>query len=261
MIARPALLVLLLLQEGPRLPEIEVLEGGWGAADPADIRAVCRSAAEALLRHAPDPRPDPISLRHSADKGPMVVYGRGEKGERRVLLSAKDTYWARYAYQFAHELAHILCGYRDGDGSNQWFEEAVCEAASLFVLRRMAEAWKSRPPYPNWKDYSVELARYAEDRIANAPQRRESLARWYRGYEAVLRARADDRPKNQVAAVVLLELLEKDPARWRAFRALNARKTAKERPFDVYLRDWHDAAGPDDRAFIRSVAGLFEIAL
>ncbi|HYF00449.1 MAG TPA: hypothetical protein VEJ18_16135, partial [Planctomycetota bacterium] len=244
---------------GPVLPEIEVVEGGWGAANPADIRAVCRSAAEVLLRHVPGRRLDPISLTHSPDKGPMVIYGRGGKGERRVLLSPKDTYWARFAYQFAHELAHILCGYRDGDPSNQWFEESVCEAASLFALRRMAEAWKTRPPYANWKGYADELARYADERIASVPPRRESLARWYRGHELLLREKADDRPKNQVVAVALLELLEKDPSGWRAFGALNDRKTAAVRSFGAYLRDWHDAAAEADRPFVRAVAALFEI--
>lgn len=259
MIHRLALVLLLLPQEGAVLPEIEVIEGGWGAAAPEDIRAVCRSAAESLLRHVPGRRLDPISLAHSADKGPMVVYGRGEKGERRVLLSAADTRWAQFAYQFAHELGHILCGYRDGDASNQWFEESVCEAASLFALRRMAETWKTRAPYSNWEGYAGELSSYAQERIDSVTPRRESLARWYRGHELLLREKADDRRKNQVVAVVLLDLLEKAPAGWRAFGALNDRKTAAVRSFEAYLRDWHDAAEAADRPFVRSVAELFEI--
>lgn len=261
MIARVAFVLLLLRQDGPVLPDIEVVAGGWGEAAPADIRAVCRSAAEAILRHAGGRRLDPISLTHSPDKGPMVIYGKGEKGERRVLLSAADTRWAQFAYQFAHELAHILCGYRDGDGSNQWFEEAVCEAASLFALRRMAETWKTRPPYPNWAGYAGELARYAQERIDAVPPRRESLARWYRGHEVFLREKADDRPRNQVVAGALLELLEKDPSGWRAFGALNDRKTAGVRPFETYLRDWHACAAEPDRPFVRAVASLFEIGV
>jgi hypothetical protein len=39
------------------------------------------------------------------------------------------------------------------------------EAFSIYGLGRLAEAWATRPPHPNWKPYAAELARYAADMI------------------------------------------------------------------------------------------------
>ena len=36
------------------------------------------------------------------------------------------------------------------------FTRLLCELASVFTLRRMAEGWPSSPPYPNWADLRSE---------------------------------------------------------------------------------------------------------
>ena len=84
---------------------------------------------------------DPICVNRSRT-GPIVLYERGKQGEYLVKLNTEKTYWCQYAFQFAHELGHIICGYKKGDRSNLWFEETICETASLFVLRRMTKEWK-----------------------------------------------------------------------------------------------------------------------
>ena len=48
--------------------------------------------------------------------------------------------------QFSHEIGHILCGYREGDQSNHWFEETICETAPLFALGKLSEDWKTSHP-------------------------------------------------------------------------------------------------------------------
>jgi hypothetical protein len=49
-------------------------------------------------------------------------------------------------YQFAHEFAHILSNYeRHADSKvarqHEWFEEALCEVASLYALKRVGMQW------------------------------------------------------------------------------------------------------------------------
>ncbi|MCP6756902.1 hypothetical protein NL533_35270, partial [Klebsiella pneumoniae] len=78
---------------------------------------------------------------------------RNDAREIVLKLDTSNTFWSQYAYQFAHEFCHVLCGYREDDPGTQWFEETLCETASLFVLRAMAREWKTAPPYPHWKDY------------------------------------------------------------------------------------------------------------
>ena len=65
----------------------------------------------------------------------------------QVFLSATDTYWSQYVYQFSHELCRILTHFdRYRTHKHKWFEESLCELASLHVLRSLAKVWKEDPP-------------------------------------------------------------------------------------------------------------------
>ncbi len=244
-----------------RLLDIQVNEGGWGSAPPNNIRAVCMSAASELWKHFPDHAIESISIRHS-EKGPMVIYGTGSEGERRVLLNVSGTYWAQFAFQFAHEFCHVLCRYREAKNPNLWFEESLCETASLFAMRRMAETWKTKPPYSNWTSYSGALSDYVDDRIkATHKLDGVTLAKWYRDNTAALRKTGTDRAKNQVVAVALLPILEKSPEYWSAIRYLNQWDASQEMSLDAYLLDWHRRLPSKHKPFVAEIAKLFEISI
>lgn len=243
--------------EAPRV-DLRITPGDWGQAPVADIEAVCRSVAKEFFGAFDRREWDPISVTQDK-RGPMVIYGLGERGERRVLLNTRDTYWSQYAYQFSHECCHIACNYRDGNKANHWFEESLCEAASLFTLRRMATTWQTDPPYSNWKDYSRALADYVDDRIAATEKLRDkSLAAWYRENEAALRKNSTDRAKNQIVALALLPLLEKDPQHWNAVAYLNQGDAERELTFAEFLQDWHDRVPKQHQPFVVAVSDLFE---
>lgn len=240
-------------------PAIRIVPGDWGSASIDDIHAVCNSAAVELWKHCAEDKPDPISVRND-QRGPMVIYGVGDSGERRVLLNTRDTYWSQYAFQFSHECCHILCNYRDGNKDNLWFEESLCETASLFALRSMAETWKTNPPYDNWKDYAASLKKYADDRLQAIDKvEGKSLQTWFAEHEAALRKNPTDRAKNQVVAARLLPLLEKDPSRWQALRSLNQGPADQPLTFAEYLRDWHRRVPEQHKTFVVEVGAIFEI--
>ena len=225
-----------------------------------DVEKVLQSAAGELWRYFPERRLAPISVEPKG--GPIILYGRGPKGEYRVRLDTGSTYWCQYAFQFAHEFCHILCGYVEDEKSNKWFEESLCELASLFVLRRMAETWKTDPPYPHWKDFAKHLKQYADKRIADtAFPPGKSLATWYRENEAALRKRSTDRKKNRVVAGILLPMFEERPEHWEAVTWLNAVRSKKPRTFEQYLTDWHNHCPAGHKAFVRQIASKFDIGL
>ena len=240
--------------------DIKVIDGGWGDASGPDIRAVCLSAAQELWKHFPDQTIAPILIRYS-DEGPMVIFGRGSGGERRVLLNVSGTYWAQFAFQFPHEFCHILCNYREANNPNLWFEESICEAASLFAMRRMAETWKTNPPYPNWKSFAVKLSDYAENRIEATKLDQMNLAKWYRQHEETLRKNGTDRAKNRVVAVALLGLIEKSPQDWRAVTHLNQWDKGELLSFEAYLADWYRRVPEQHKPFVADVGNLFAISL
>jgi len=250
--------------EAPSAPRRLVIrpnpDADWGKANLADVRAVLRSAADQLWQHVPDRRLDPIHVEPRG--GPIVLYKRGPGGAYRVRLDTGNLYWAQYAFQFAHEFCHILCRYKETEKANKWFEESVCETASLFALRRMAERWKTDPPYPNWRSFAPHLASYAADRLKKAPlPKGTTLAQWYRTHAEHLRTHACDRPKNEIVAGVLLPMFEAKPARWQAVQYLNAGARPEPRTFAEYLSDWRRHCPSVHRPFVEHVAERFGVEL
>ncbi|GAG03367.1 unnamed protein product, partial [marine sediment metagenome] len=133
---------------------IRVQPGGWGDAGVQNIQKLLLSAGNELWKHFPGRRLRPIIIRHS-DSGPIVLFRQGPAGEYIVKLDAEGRHWAQFTYQFSHELCHVLTNYeKKASPKNRWFEESLCEMASMFVLRRMAVTWQTSPPYPNWKSFA-----------------------------------------------------------------------------------------------------------
>jgi len=130
---------------------------------------------------------------------------------------------------------------------NQWFEEALCETAALFTLKRLGVVWASNPPTRNWMGYSESFASYAEH-LLNEPHRHlaphQSLRDWYAENRASLRDNPYLRQKNEVVASALLPLFEQHPEYWRSIAYLNASSASAAKPFSEYLSDWYRAC-PD----------------
>lgn len=233
---------------------LQVMEDDWGGADRDDIAAVINSAAAELARFVPQRKPDDIRLSFS-DEGPIVLFDRGPGQAHQVRLNVRGRYWAQFAFQFGHEHCHILANYRPGPGENKWFEETLCETASLFVLRRMAETWKTNPPYSNWRDFHASLASYANERMEKSKlPEGVTLAKWYAEHAEQLRRKSTQRDENCVVAVALLPLFEAEPEHWQAVEALNAGPIEKGRSFRDYLQDWRSNAGEVRRPFIVQIA-------
>jgi hypothetical protein len=241
--------------------EIRVAAEGWGNAGTADIAQVLRSAGDALASQFPDRKFPPIEVSRSSTT-PITLFKRGPAGELRVKLNVEGPYWAQFAFQFGHEMGHIVCGFEDYANPNLWFEETLCEAASLFVLGRMAESWKTRPPYPHWKDYAGSLRKYREDRMAKARLTEgTTLAAWFRTQEPALRKDAGLRDLNLTMAAALLPLFEEAPERWAAVSTLNAVRGAADRSFAQYLKDWSASSPEKHRELVAKIAARFGVSL
>lgn len=233
---------------------------GWGKGNVRDVEAVLRSAAGQLLPLFPGVELPPIRV--SAKGGPIVLHRRGEDGSIIMRLNTGDTYWSQYAFQFAHELCHVLCRYDLDPTGNKWFEESICELASLYTLRSMGKAWQTDPPYPNWKGYAGSLIDYARNRIdAAALPEGQTLTRWYRENAEALGKNPTDRERNTVVAAALLPLFEQHPDRWAAVAFLNTGRPARPQAFAEFLDDWQSNAPTEHRPFIRLLAERFGITL
>jgi hypothetical protein len=243
---------------------IRVADGEWGEASSRQVEAVLRAVAEDLLART-GAVPDLSIVVSHTPRNPIVLYGRGENGEYRVLLHASGFQWDLYVYEFAHELCHILSNYdrNAADGvprRNQWFEESLCEMASLYALETLGQRWQSQPPTPGWDERAAQLQRFFHRLVAERHRRlapTESLAGWVRDNEPLLRRDPYQRDKDDLVGLALLPLFEGSSAGWRAVRYLNLDTADREAGFADYLRHWYDHAPMGDKAFVERVRELF----
>jgi hypothetical protein len=240
---------------------IRVARDGWGDAGAEDITKVLESAGGALPARFPGRSLPPIEVSRS-NAGPITLFQPGPAGEFRVRLDVEGRHWSQFAFQFGHEMGHILCGIVEYENPNLWFEETLCEVASLYVLGRMAESWKAAPPYPNWKDYADSLAKYRHDRMEKARLPEGStLAEWFRPREPSLRRDPRQRGLNLVMASAILPLFEESPDRWESVGNLNSVRGDAERPLRQYLQDWSRSAAEKHRGFIRKIGERYGVSI
>lgn len=241
---------------------IRVVEGGWGDADVKDIEAVLHSTAKELLKYFPN-KSLQIRVEHGAS--PITLYRRGSNGEYIVRLSVEGTYWAQFAYQFSHELTHVLARHEDTkeDRNHQWFEESLCVTASMFTLRQMAITWRTSAPYSNWKNYASALRRYADNEMSERGRQVPSnmtFASWYKETESELESEDVDSPearnKQFVVASQLLPIFEKNPDSWESVSYLSVRKTDGSY-LQNYLNNWYRSAPEKHKSRIREISYLF----
>lgn len=242
---------------------IQVADGDWGNARRADVEQVLMSAAHELQVFFPNRSGDTIRVEH-ADRAPKVLYERGANGEYVILLTASGRRWAEYAYEFGHELCHIYANYQLRQNTaaavHQWFEESLCETASLFVLHRMAASWETHPPYAQWRDYAPAFAEYAQALLGEPHRHGETvLGPWYAQHAAMLSRNPYSRQDNEYCATRLLGLFESQPEGWGALQYLNT-PTAAELSFRSYLQHWHDATPAVQRPFLAKLLALFGVA-
>lgn len=255
--------------ENPPPLDIVVEPNGFGGATPEDIVAVTRSAGAEIFRHCTGTRfRQGIRIRYNP-QFPITLFDHSIDGRIVVGLNAKDTHWAQFAFQFAHEFGHALMDHandwtklwHETRHANQWLAESLCETASLFCLRGMSRTWKTSAPYPNWQSFAPYLAAYAADRIAEPAHQLpdgQDFAAWFRATEPAQRL-GWTRERNTIIARQLLPLFEREPAGWDTLSALHLCRREKHMPLSDFLTDWHHNVPENQRAFVRKIAATFSV--
>ena len=82
-----------------------------------------------------------------------------------ILLNTTIDFWNQAAYQFSHELCHMLIPKNVID-ELRWLEESICETASYFFLKRISPVWKDNNI--DYKDacgnlYDIQFIEYIEN--------------------------------------------------------------------------------------------------
>lgn len=237
--------------------KFRLLPESWGDASLVELEKVLLSAGGTLWGHFPG-RELPRFLVQRGKDGPIVHFKKNIAGETVMELDAEGRRWAQFSYQFAHEFTHILAHFDEDWTGNLWFEETLCETASLFALRTMGRQWRENPIYPNWASYSATLEGYAADVIKSRPVLSQvDLAGFVKKHRDKLQSTPINRAMNGAMAVPLLPLFEALPSRWEAITWLNSRPSQPGESFGDYMDKWEAAAPARHTGFVRLLRKLF----
>ncbi|HZZ73799.1 MAG TPA: hypothetical protein VFE24_16220 [Pirellulales bacterium] len=264
-LAFPVVALLLLL---PRVAEAKapdnrpeiIVQGDWKGASHEDIQQVLRSVADQLMVHCPARRLNNIIVT-PCEGVPISLFKKGPHGEYQVMLSARGTFWAQYAYQFAHEMCHLLCNYdQRKTGKNLWFEECLCETSSLFVLGQLPAAWDKEPPYANWKSFAPAFAKYRAE-LLQPPERKlpenVTLNAWLNENLPVMRDERELTERSKRVAAQLVPLFDAHPEGWETLIWINRGENDADAEFKAYLQSWHDRLPAGQRPFVERLQAAF----
>ena len=246
------------MQSGGTPALLTVANGNWGATSLATIRAVL-GCAHGVLTSAFGTTPDAPVRVARWDREPRALC---HQRPYEIRLNARDRYWCQYIYQFSHELCHVMTGFdRYRDHKHKWFEEAVCETASLFVLHRVAKTWEEVPPPDIFgaRDFAANHQIYADNietgyrRIPDTP-----LPEWFAANIPRMEADPYRRDLNGVVAVASLDRFREDPSLWRDCGSLNQWDSGADATFACYLDSWAACLSGKGR-FARTAAIVREV--
>jgi hypothetical protein len=178
-----------------------------------------------LLRNPPTGRPEIIKA----------------NGMNLIFLSTKDLLWSKYSYQFSHELCHFVINtpFPPANDKFGWFEESLCELASLYTLTKMAITWQTNPPYQNWTGYSAALNTYVTEIVAKPENTlTKTFSVWLSENLPALFLNRFKRTENGIVAVHLLPLFTANPDLWKTIQFLNPIQVADTTTFEIYLDEW-----------------------
>ena len=247
---------------------IRVQAGGFGGASAVDIRVVLQSAAGELCRYWPGTQLPSIDVYHRADH-PQTDSRRAAGNRIAIGLTARDTHWAQYSFQFAHEYCHALINYsnderglrRDRRYGNLWLEESLCETASLFTLRALSRSWLVAPPYAAWRDYAPWFSAYAQERLALPEHHLPAgtpFVVWFRVNEPALRQDSTRRDRNTIIAAQLLPIFEKEPRGWEALAFLRCAANPNQ-SLSRHFAAWRSSCPRELQQFVAKLAAVFEV--
>ena len=212
-----------------------------------------------------DSQPDaPVNVAWWSRPNPPQVWFDCRPYEIRI--NALGNGWSQYAYQFAHELCHVIINFdRVKKHKHKWFEESLCEMASLFVLYKLSELWSVDPPpgINGSRYFAPTHAQYARDTESkfHSPDTSE-LPQWIEANVQTLeKCSTERRDLNGVIAVTVLRYFQNDPLLWWDCTWLNQWDANNDRTFSEYLDSWAECLHRNNAVPSRAPAILKELLL
>ncbi len=229
------------------------LAGDWGrmlegAADQVVERM--RHACLDGIRLLSDRQPTRLRVDEHTSGTPAVWLHPDGSSMAWIIVDIGERDWSKLAYQFGHELGHVIANSWQADAKPappcQWLEEATVEAFSLRGLGRLAKSWKENPPFAGDNAFGDAIARYRQDIIDRYAALAESqgltrdAAAWFADHRGEIEMPALN-PFAQAMSMTILAEYDRAPGCVEALGALNRWPGRTSIPIAEYLRQWENS--------------------
>ncbi|UGY22006.1 hypothetical protein HU675_0028855 [Bradyrhizobium septentrionale] len=220
------------------------LAGDWGLSPPQAVRRVLLRVREVCLSGLQlfsDQQPETLRVDNHTAGSPAIWLHDDRPGTAWVIVNIGPRDWSKLAYQFGHELGHVLCNswVRSAQPGPpcQWLEEALVEAFSIRGLGLLWESWEKSPPFAGDQAFAAAIRQYREDLMAQYKnETNQDTSSWFRSHRPELESgRAVGKGK---AVLEILAVLEKEQACVEDLGAANRWPARTRIAIEEYLREW-----------------------
>jgi hypothetical protein len=227
------------------------LAGTWGHMLPGAADQVLERMRQACLdgvRLVSDRQPTRLRVDEHTSGLPAVWLHPDGSTMAWIIVDIGERAWTQLAYQFGHELGHVMANswqpHAKPKPPCQWLEEAMVEAFSIRGLGRLAESWKQSPPFAGDNAYGNAIAAYRHDTIQrySALADQQGLTRdpnaWFADHRGDIEMPALN-AFAQAASLTVLAEYERTPSCVEALGALNRWPVRTGVPIEDYFDQWH----------------------
>lgn len=210
------------------------VRGDWPGERPEEVLKVLtrvRDVSLAGLRLVSDRQPSTIRIEARAEGYPMTVFNTEPGHLALIQLVVRPRDWSQMAYEFGHELGHVLCNTWGLSAMPpepcRWLEEALVEAFSIRNLGLLADNWALDPPLPGEATFAASIRRYRGwqiepyKRLAVQAGAGKDLGAWFRARRPMLEKPLGIGGPAREAVPALIDAYDADPAAIEALGALN----------------------------------------
>lgn len=174
---------------------------------------------------------------------PLAHYEKNNDCWEVTLSCASGTHWSQVGYQLAHELCHLYSNHSLSRGhKHKWFEESLCECASLAVLTKLGADWINFAISSYNPNYGTSITNYINDVKGGVVQkfdRNDVFSSWLSSVIPQLETSSTQRELNKVVAVFMFDsLLSNSPNAWSAVTTLNIWDCFKDVDFNSFVDNW-----------------------
>ena len=224
------------------------LEGAWGQSPPDDVMRVLTRIRDACLSGVSllsDGQPDRLRVENRSGCFPAIWLHDDHPSMAWIIVSISPCAWCQLAYQFGHELGHVLCNSWNRASIPrapcQWIEESLAEAFTIRGLALLAASWQHHPPFGD-AAFSHSVMEYRDNLVERYKMEMSgSVSSWFRRHRKSLESRAGDSAAEGPLTLAILRELEANNECVADIGAINRWPERSGVPIEDYLALWKNS--------------------